>query len=54
MVFDIIYLKASEEQDEINLMGARLCDRKVVLARIINPIPKVLEVIEGKVCEGSD
>ncbi len=31
-IFDILYIKAhGDDQEEINLMGARLSDRKIVL-----------------------
>ena len=50
-VFDILYLKAhGEESEEINLMGARLQDRKKVLFKVVKEVPNQLEVIRGKEC----
>ena len=53
-VFDILYVKAHGDSEEINLMGARLLDRKTVLSRIIKEVPNTLEVVMGKECETVD
>lgn len=53
-VFDILYIKPHGDSEEINLMGARLCDRKTVLSRVIKEIQNVLEVEVGKECETAD
>lgn len=50
-MFDILYIKGHRESEEVNLMGARLMDRKVVLSRIVKEIPNTLEVERGKECE---
>jgi ATP-dependent DNA ligase len=53
-VFDILYIKNFGDSEEINLMGARLSDRKIVLSRVLKEIPNTLEVVMGKECEGVD
>ena len=51
MVFDILYIKAhGDDSEEINLMGARLQDRKTVLARVVKEVPNILEIVRGKEC----
>ena len=35
-------------------MGARLCDRKIVLSRVVKEIPNTLEVVMGKECDSVD
>ena len=49
-MFDILYIKGHGDSEEINLMGARLQDRKTVLSRIIKEIPNILEIVRGKEC----
>ena len=49
-VFDILYIKGHGDSEEINLMGARLQDRKIVLNRIIKEVPNILEIVRGKEC----
>lgn len=50
-VFDILYIKGhGEDSEEINLMGARLKDRKTVLSKVIKEIPNTLEIVRGKEC----
>lgn len=46
MVFDILYVHGFHGE-EANLMGGILSDRKMVLSRVIRPVPHVLEVIKG-------
>lgn len=53
-MFDILYIKPHGDSEEINLMGARLCDRKTVLSRVVKEIPNTLEVVIGKECETVD
>jgi len=51
MIFDILYIKAhGDDSEEINLMGARLQDRKIVLSRVVKEVPNVLEIVRGKEC----
>lgn len=50
-VFDILYLKShGEDAEEINLMGARLQDRKKVLLKVVREVPNIIEVVRGKEC----
>lgn len=50
-VFDILYIKAhGDESEEINLMGARLKDRKAVLEKVVKEVPNTLEIVRGKEC----
>lgn len=53
-VFDILYIKGHGDSEEINLMGARLLDRKTVLTRVIKEVPNTLEMVMGKECESVD
>ena len=50
-VFDILYIKGpGDDSEEVNLMGARLKDRKVVLERVVREVPQRLEVVRGREC----
>ena len=50
MIFDILYVKGPAGED-CNLMNVSLKDRKMVLKRIIKPIPMLLEIVTGKETE---
>jgi DNA ligase 4 len=47
MIFDIIYL-VTPKGDEYPLTNVILSDRKQILKKIINVVPKKLEVVEGR------
>ncbi len=54
-IFDILYIKAhGDDQEEINLMGARLTDRKIVLSKILREIPGLIELVPHKLCTSVD
>ena len=54
-IFDILYIKAhGEDQEEINLMGARLSDRKIVLTKVIREMPGLVEIVPHKLCSSVD
>jgi DNA ligase-4 len=46
MIFDILYL-VTPKGDEFSLTSVILSDRKQILKRIVNVVPKKLEVVEG-------
>jgi len=46
MVFDILFVKGPKGE-ECNLMNVGLKDRRTVLRRVLNPVPHVVEVVEG-------
>lgn len=46
MVFDILYVKGPKGE-ECNLMNVSLKDRKMVLKRVLKPIPHQIEVVAG-------
>ena len=48
-IFDILFIKGGgPESQEIDLLGAPLHERKKVLAKVIKPVPNILEVIQGE------
>ena len=50
-----MYIKAhGEDSEEINLMGARLSDRKIVLSRVVREVPNVVEVVPHRLCQTVD
>ena len=52
MVFDILYIKRhGEDEQEIDLMGAPLSQRKDVLKSVINERPNSLEVVKTEECK---
>ncbi len=54
-IFDILYIKAhGEDSEEINLMGARLTDRKIVLNKVVREIPNIVEIVPYKLCQTVD
>jgi ATP-dependent DNA ligase len=54
-IFDILYIKAhGDDQEEINLMGARLSDRKIVLTKVIREMPGLIEIVPHKLCTSVD
>jgi DNA ligase-4 len=46
MIFDILYL-ITPKGDEFSLTSVILSDRKQILKRIVNVVPKKLEIVEG-------
>lgn len=54
-MFDILFAKGKDDESpEIDMMGATLSDRKQVLAKIVNEVQNVIEVVVGKECKTAE
>lgn len=55
VVFDILFVKGTEmDSCEMDIMGAKLIDRKQVLEKVVKEQPHVIEIAVMKECTSSE